>query len=266
MLLTTHLSSSNSLLQYCPHCGAHINTGDTSFQSLRLSVLVPVYNEAATIKTLLKRVEQVPIPKEIIVVDDGSTDGTRHILKKLGDATQDRPDFDNALRIFYHDENRGKGAALRQAIDEAQGDVVIIQDADLEYDPKDYHRMLHPIVAGNADVVYGSRFKGSEGHRVLYFWHYVGNRIITLFSNMFTNLNLSDIETCYKAFRTDILDDIQLEQSGFGIEVEITSKVAKLKPRIYEVGISYFGRTYEEGKKITWKDGVRALYLILKYR
>ncbi len=233
------------------------------FKSIKLSVIMPVYNEKNTIRKILELVEAVHIPKEIVIVDDYSIDGTREILREIEKEKQEK---DNNIKIFYHDKNMGKGAAIRTAIKEATGDIIIIQDADLEYDPQDYYRVIYPIVIGKADVVYGSRFIGSLYHRVLYFWHYLGNRFITFCSNMFTNLNFTDIETCYKAFKREVIQDIEIEQDRFGFEVEITSKIAKKKCRVYEVGISYSGRTYEEGKKIGWKDGVQALYLILKYR
>jgi glycosyltransferase involved in cell wall biosynthesis len=249
----------------CPHCGEQLAGRTERFQEARLSVLMPAYNERATLRDILERVEEIDIPKEIVIVDDGSTDGTRDLLEKIARETEDRAPFDNNLRVFLQDENRGKGAALRRAVREARGDVLIVQDADMEYDPQDYRQLLRPILTDRADVVYGSRFMGGEAHRVLYFWHYVGNKLITLLSNMFTNLNLSDIETCYKVFRAEVIKDLPLEQDGFGFEVEVTSKIAKRDYRVYEVGISYFGRTYEEGKKITWRDGLRALYLIGRY-
>ena len=226
---------------------------------MKLSVVIPVYNEAATIESLLDRVRSVPVDKELVVVDDCSTDGTRDRLAAL----QQRGDPD--LRIVFHEVNRGKGAALRTGFGAATGDVVIIQDADLEYDPFEYPKLMQPIVDGKADVVYGSRFAGGESHRVLYFWHSLGNKFLTLLSNAFTNLNLTDMETCYKVFRRDVLQRIQLEEDRFGFEPEVTAKVARLGVRIYEVGISYAGRTYEEGKKIGWKDGVRAIWCIIKY-
>jgi glycosyltransferase involved in cell wall biosynthesis len=224
-----------------------------------LSVIIPVFNEANTIDELLKRVVAAPLVKEIIVVDDFSTDGTREELDRLNEQ------YDN-LKIIYHGENRGKGCAIRTALEHITGDMVIIQDADLEYNPAEYPRLVKPIVEGRADVVYGSRFAGGEEHRVLYFWHYLGNRFLTLLSNMLTNLNLTDMETCYKVFRTDIIKGIKLEQDRFGFEPEITAKVAREGCRIFEVGISYSGRTYTEGKKIGWKDGVKAIWCIIKYR
>ncbi|MBA3558606.1 MAG: glycosyltransferase family 2 protein [Gemmatimonadaceae bacterium] len=224
---------------------------------MKLSVVIPVFNEAETLLEILNRVQAESTEKEIIIVDDYSTDGTRAVLKKL--------ESNAGIRVLYHERNEGKGAALRTGFAAASGEIVIIQDADLEYDPAEYARLLKPIVDGKADVVYGSRFMGADSHRVLYFWHYVGNRFLTLLSNCFTNLNLSDMETCYKAFRRDILHKIEIEESRFGFEPEITAKVARAKCRVYEVGISYSGRTYEEGKKIGWKDGVRALWCILKY-
>lgn len=224
--------------------------------SLKLSVVIPVYNERETIRELHQRVQAVPIDKEILLVDDFSTDGTREIVRGLaGDTT----------RIFLHNRNRGKGAALRTGFQNARGDIVIVQDADLEYDPGQYPKLVQPILDGKADVVYGSRFVTGDYRRVLLFWHMVGNRFLTLLSNMLTNLNLSDMETCYKVFRREVLQKIVLEEDRFGFEPEITAKIAKLKVRIYEVGISYAGRTYDEGKKIGWKDGVSALRCILKY-
>jgi glycosyltransferase involved in cell wall biosynthesis len=226
---------------------------------VKLSIIVPVYNEKQTILTILKRIECTPYEKEIIVVDDFSTDGTREILRDMDEAQQIP-----SLRVLYHVVNQGKGAALRTGMAAAAGDVVIIQDADLEYDPSEYAVLIQPIVAGLADVVYGSRFL-SGPHRVLFFWHSMGNRFLTLLSNMFTDLNLTDMETGYKAFRREVISKVTIEENRFGFEPEITAKVAKLRCRLYEVPISYFGRDYSEGKKITWKDGFAALYCILKY-
>jgi len=226
-------------------------------EGFRLSVVIPVYNERASVAALIERVQAVPIPKEILVVDDGSTDGTREVLDGLAGT--------EGLRVLRHERNRGKGAALRTGFREATGDVVIVQDADLEYDPAEYRKLLQPLLDGKADVVYGSRFIGGESHRVLFFWHYVGNKFLTLLSNAVTNLNLTDMETCYKAFRRETLQRVQLREDRFGFEPEITAKVARLGARIYEVGIAYSGRTYAEGKKIGWRDGVRALWCILKY-
>ncbi|MDE1170466.1 MAG: glycosyltransferase family 2 protein [Verrucomicrobium sp.] len=226
---------------------------------MKLSVVIPCYNERATLRRLLEAVRRAPYPdKEIIVVDDGSTDGTREILRGEIEGSG------LADKIFYHEANQGKGAALRTGFAAATGDVVVAQDADLEYDPEEYPLLIEPIRADKADVVFGSRFCGGP-HRVLYFWHRVGNGFLTLLSNMFTNLNLSDMETCYKAFRREIIQAVRIEENRFGFEPEITAKVARMKVRIYEVGISYHGRTYAEGKKINWRDGVRALYCIVKY-
>jgi glycosyltransferase involved in cell wall biosynthesis len=225
---------------------------------MKLSVVMPVYNERATLREAIRRVLAVPLEIELVCVDDGSSDGSREILAEL---QQSNPQ----IRTFLQPRNQGKGAALRRGIQEATGDFVIIQDADLEYDPSEYRLLLEPLVEGRADVVFGSRFLGSGPHRVLYFWHSVGNWILTLFSNCLTNINLSDMETCYKVFRRDVIQSIPLEEDRFGFEPEITIKVARRRLRIYEVGISYSGRTYEEGKKIGWKDGVRALYCLVKY-
>ena len=225
---------------------------------MKISVVIPVYNEAATVAELISRVQAVDIPKEVIVVDDGSTDGTRDVLARL------EKRYDN-LRVFLQAKNSGKGAALRTGFQQATADFVLVQDADLEYDPSDYPALLKPLVEGKADVVYGSRFLTTKEHRVLFFWHSVGNRLLTLISNMFTDLNLTDMETGYKAFRREVIQAIKLEQDRFGFEPEVTVKIARMKLRIYEVGISYYGRTYEEGKKIGWKDGVKALWCILKY-
>jgi glycosyltransferase involved in cell wall biosynthesis len=222
-----------------------------------LSVVVPCFNEAATILHLLERVRLSPVrPKQIIVVDDGSTDGTRELLAGL---TQED------LTILFHERNCGKGAALATGFAAAMGEICIVQDADLEYDPAEYPLVIGPIIQGKADVVYGSRFQGAAPHRVVYFWHRVGNGFLTLLSNMFTDLNLTDMETCYKAFRTDIIQSIRIQENRFGFEPEITAKLARKRCRIYEVGISYYGRTYDEGKKIGWRDGVRAIWCIMKY-
>jgi glycosyltransferase involved in cell wall biosynthesis len=226
---------------------------------MKLSIVVPVYNEKQTIEQVLDRIEKTPYEKEIIIIDDCSTDGTKEILRGLDSSTQ-MP----SARFFYHPVNQGKGAALRTGIGAATGDIVLVQDADLEYDPAEYGVLIQPIMAGLADVVYGSRFL-SGPHRVLFFWHSLGNRILTLLSNMFTDLNLTDMETGYKAFRREVLLKITIEENRFGFEPEITAKIAKLRCRIYEVPISYFGRDYSEGKKITWKDGIAALYFIAKY-
>ena len=225
---------------------------------MQLSVVIPVYNEVATVETLVKRVKEVPIEKEIIIVDDGSTDGTRDKLDALDDG--------DSVRVIKHEHNQGKGAALRTGFTAARRDIVIVQDADLEYDPREYPRLIQPILDGKADVVYGSRFVGGDSDRVLYFWHSVGNRALTVLSNMFTNFNLTDMETCYKVFRREVLQRFAIEEDRFGFEPEVTAKLAKLRGiRIYEVGISYAGRTYQEGKKISWQDGVQALWCIIKY-
>ena len=222
-----------------------------------LSVVIPVYNEAETVERIVAHVLAEPTEKEVIVVDDGSTDGSAEALGALAEAGD--------VQLLRHEHNRGKGAALRTGIEAATGEVVLVQDADLEYDPADYPKLLKPILDGKADVVYGSRFAGGQSHRVLYYWHSVGNRVITMLSNMFTNLNLTDMEVCYKVFRRDVLDRITLREDRFGFEPEITAKVSHLGCRIYEVGISYAGRTYEEGKKVGWRDGVRAIWCVIKY-
>ena len=224
--------------------------------TVKLSVVIAAYNERATIMEILQRVVSIPHDKEVIVVDDGSTDGTTQCLKDM--TVKD-------IKVFFHEKNRGKGAALRTGFQHVTGDIVIIQDADLEYDPREYPKLMAPILQGKADVVYGSRFLGEGPHRVHLFWHYMGNKFLTILSNMFTNLNLSDMETCYKLFKTEIIKGIRIEQTGFGIEPEITAKIGKKKCRIYEVGISYYGRSYREGKKINWKDGFKAIYCIMKY-
>jgi glycosyltransferase involved in cell wall biosynthesis len=241
----------------------------------RISIVIPVYNELATISEILLRVQAVDLDKEIVVIDDGSTDGTREFLTELaGCAAAAQPQMtlsqsgatlraDNLL-VLFQDRNRGKGAALRRGFQEAQGEIVIIQDADLEYDPADYHKLIAPIEAGRADVVYGSRFLGGP-HRVLFYWHDVGNRVLTSLSDMVTNLNLSDVWTCYKAFKREVLPELDLREDRFGFEQEITIKIAQGGWRVYETPISYYGRTYAEGKKITWKDGVQALWCILRY-
>ncbi len=224
---------------------------------MKISVVIPVFNEVNTVSKIINRVRDVDLNKELIIVDDCSTDGTRDVLKGLNGS----PD----LRILYHDKNRGKGAALRTGFQHINGDIVIIQDADLEYNPMEYHRLIKPILDGRADVVYGSRFITTEERRVLFFWHSMGNTFLTLLSNMATNLNLSDMETCYKVFKAEVIKNIAIEEDHFGFEPEITAKIAKRKYRIYEVGISYSGRDYSEGKKIGWKDGIRALWCIIKY-
>ena len=223
----------------------------------QLSVVVPVYDEVATVEALIEEVESVPLDIEIVVVDDGSSDGTTQVLEKLAE--------EGRIQLRTHEHNQGKGAALRTGFAEARGEYVVVQDADLEYDPHELPKLIAPLEAGKADAVYGSRFVGGEPHRVLYFWHYVANRAITLLSNMLTNLNLTDIETCYKAFRRELIQSVEIEEDRFGVEPEITAKIARLGCRVYEVGISYSGRTYEEGKKIGWRDGVRAIWCILKY-
>src|SRR6185369_13769873 len=223
---------------------------------MKISVVIPVYNEVTTIKEVISSVMAAPYDKELIIIDDGSVDGTREILKELS-----LPD----LKTAFHERNLGKGAALRTGFSMATGDIVIIQDADLEYSPSDYPKLFKPLLDGRADVVYGSRFIGGDEHRTLFFWHMVGNRFLTLLSNMLSNLNLTDMETCYKAFRREVLKKITIEEDRFGFEPEITAKMSKLGAKIFEVGISYSGRTYSEGKKIGWKDGISAIRCIIKY-
>ncbi|MEM9882305.1 MAG: glycosyltransferase family 2 protein [Planctomycetota bacterium] len=225
---------------------------------MKLSVVIPIYNEQETLDEIIRQVRAVPVEKDLVLIDDFSTDETRDILKRY--------EADDDCTVLYHEKNQGKGAALRTGFAAATGDVVIIQDADLEYDPQEYPRLLRPIENGKADVVFGSRFAGGESHRVLYFWHSLGNTFLTLLSNMFTDLNLTDMETCYKVFRREIIQGIDIQEDRFGFEPEITAKVSRIKGvRIYEVGISYSGRTYEEGKKIGMRDGFRALWCIAKY-
>ena len=222
-----------------------------------LSIIIPCFNEINTISQVIKAVKESSIKsKEIIIIDDGSSDGSREYLRNTNDKD---------LKIIYHQNNQGKGAAINSGIKHATGKIIIIQDADLEYDPTEYPLLINPILQGKADVVYGSRFRGSQPHRVVYFWHRVGNSFLTIISNIFTDLDLSDMETCYKAFKSELIQNINIKEKRFGFEPEITAKLAKLKPRIYEVGISYYGRTYKEGKKIGWRDGFRAIWCILKY-
>ncbi|WP_241477278.1 MULTISPECIES: glycosyltransferase family 2 protein [unclassified Prochlorococcus] len=222
-----------------------------------LSIIIPCYNESKTIISLIEAVKESPVKnREVIIVDDGSKDGTRDILSDLNDPE---------VRVIFHAQNQGKGAALRTGFNEAKGDICIVQDADLEYDPQEFQVVIQPILDGKADVVFGSRFQGGRPHRVVYFWHRIGNGLLTLMSNFFTDLNLSDMETCYKAFRREVIQSINIKENRFGFEPEVTAKISKMNIRIYEVGISYYGRTYDEGKKIGWKDGIRAIYCILKY-
>lgn len=224
---------------------------------MKLSIIIPCYNENNTIQELLQAVKASPVSeREIIIVDDGSKDGTRDTLRQLND---------DEVKIIFHEHNQGKGAALRTGFTAATGDICIVQDADLEYDPQEFPIVIQPILDGKADVVFGSRFQSGRPHRVVYFWHRVGNGLLTLMSNFFTDLNLSDMETCYKAFRREVIQSIEIRENRFGFEPEVTAKIAKMNLRIYEVGISYYGRTYEEGKKIGWRDGFRAIYCILKY-
>jgi glycosyltransferase involved in cell wall biosynthesis len=226
---------------------------------MKLSIVIPVYNEEATLAEIVRRVQATPYDKELIIVDDASGDRSREILQGLA------KDQDN-IRLFFHDRNQGKGAALRTGFSQVTGDVVLIQDADLEYNPTDYPELLKPIERGVADVVYGSRLIGGAPHRVLFFWHYVGNKMVTTLSNMFTNLNLTDMETCYKAFKAEVLKPIKIKSDRFGVEPELTAKIARQRCRVYEVPISYDGRDYSEGKKITWRDGFAAIYYIIRFR
>ncbi len=232
---------------------------------MKLSVLIPVFNEVNTVEEAIRRVRNNRLPKEIIVIDDGSTDGSRELLQRLDTETQGENDPLNDLKILYQPFNQGKGAAIRSGIEHVTGDIVIIQDADLEYDPEDYTKLIGPILSGQADVVYGTRFSGGGAHRVLFFWHFVGNQIVTFLSNVLTNLNLSDMEVGYKVFRAEVLKNVEIKSKRFGFEPEVTVKVAKRQCRVYEVPISYHGRTYAEGKKITWKDGFAAFYFLFRF-
>jgi glycosyltransferase involved in cell wall biosynthesis len=226
-------------------------------KTMKLSVIIPCYNESETIVDLISKVKYSPVDlQEIIIVDDASSDGTKEILDEISDPL---------VRVIYHSENQGKGAALRSGFKAASGDICIVQDADLEYDPNEFPIVIKPILENKADVVFGSRFLGGQAHRVVYYWHSVGNKFLTMLSNMMTNINLTDMETCYKAFRREVIQSIAICENRFGFEPEITAKVAKMNLRIYEVGISYYGRTYQEGKKIGWRDGFRAIYCIIKY-
>lgn len=239
---------------------------------MKLSVVIPAFNEIDTIEEILFKVQEVPIQKEILIIDDGSNDGTREFLNRL-ENSKDKIKLEKIgktintqnINVFYQSVNQGKGAALSRGFKEAVGDIVIVQDADLEYDPRDYFNLIKPIEEGYADVVYGSRFIGGAPHGILFFWHSMGNKFLTFISNVFTNLNLTDMETCYKVFKREIIQKINIKEKRFGVEPEITAKIAKMKIRICEVGISYYGRTYDEGKKINWKDGIHAIYCILKY-
>jgi len=225
---------------------------------MRLSIVIPCYNEKNLLPQIISLVKSTPVPdKEIILVDDGSNDGTTELIRNIIEK--------EVTKVIYHPINMGKGAAIRSGLGAVTGDIVLIQDADLEYDPAEYPKLIAPIMEGKADVVFGSRFMGEGPHRVHLFWHYVGNKLLTVLSNMFTNLNLTDMETCYKVFRAEVIKSITIQQNGFGIEPELTAKVAKQHCRVYEVGISYYGRSYGEGKKITWKDGIKALYVIVRY-
>lgn len=244
----------------CRHVGFYVIPED-----IRLSVVIPIYNEEKMLRNLVERVREVPIRKELVLVDDCSADRSREVMKELADEAEG-DDF-NQIRTLFHGMNQGKGAALRTGFANVSGDIVIIQDADLEYDPAEYPRLLRPIIEERADVVYGSRFLGDQPHRVLYYWHYVGNRLLTMLSNWFTNLNLTDMETCYKVFRRSVVDELvpKLTQNRFGFEPEVTARVARRRLRVFETSVSYSGRTYAEGKKIGWRDGVSAIWCIVRY-